>query len=215
MKNSGSRLLSTAIAIASFVSVSLAQFEGSIEFKKMTTTDTTKYIYYIKENKVRIDEIGSKSKQITGTFLVDLDASTMQALNTDRKLYMDKRPGTPETLIGTPEITKTKETKTLLGTNCKEFVVANKAENTTIKYYVGGSKFDFFRKFLKFMNRKDKSSEYFLLLKDAGDGFPYLSIQTDNTGKETGRLEVVKMEKKVIDPVMFEIPKEYKKFEMN
>ena len=34
-------------------------FEGVIEFKKLTTTDTINYVYYVKGAKVRIDEIGS------------------------------------------------------------------------------------------------------------------------------------------------------------
>lgn len=216
MKNLTTKLTVTAIAIASFVSASLAQFEGTIEFKKMTTMDTTKYIYYVKGNKVRIDEIGAKSKKVEGTFLIDLAASTMISLSHDRKLYMDQKPGAPVTVTGKPEISNTKAAKTLLGVNCKEISVVNKEENATIKYYVGGNKFDFFAKMLKLMNRKDKSASYFLLiLKEAGDAFPYLSIQTDNTGRETGRLEVEKLEKKTVDATMFDIPKDYHKFEKN
>ena len=40
-----------------------------------------------------------------------------------------------------------------------------------------------------------------------------LSVQTDLTGKETGRLEVTKITKKVVDPTMFDVPKGYNKFE--
>lgn len=216
MKNLTTKLTVTAIAVASFVSASLAQFEGTIDFKKMTQIDTTEYIYYVKGNMVRIDEIGSKSKKVEGTFLLDLSASTMLSLSHDRKLYMDQKPGAPVAVTGKPEITSTKGAKTLLGVSCKEVSVVNKDENTTIKYYVGGSKFDFFAKMLRLMNRKDKPASYFLLIsKEAGDGFPYMSVQTDATGKETGRLEVQKIEKKALDAEMFQIPKDYHKFEKN
>lgn len=216
MKNLTTKLAVTVIALAGFASASLAQFEGTIEFKKMNLSDTSSYIYYVKGNKVRLDEVNLKSKKIEGTFLIDLTAGTMVSLSPDRKLFMDQKQGASVTVGGKPEIVNTKATKTLLGTNCKELVVNNKEENTTVKYYVGGAKFDFFAKFLKLMNRKDKQACYYLLLsKDAADGFPYLSIQTDNTGKETGRLEVSKIEKKVIDATTFEIPKDYHKFEKN
>ena len=182
----------------------------------MTTTDTTRYIYYVKGDNVRIDEIGSRSNKVEGTFLLDLNAATMISLSHDRKLYMDQKPGNPVNIGGKPEVLNTKATKTVLGVKCKELVVNNKDENTTVKYYIGGSKFGFFVKMLKLMNRKDKPASYFMLVqKEAGDGFPYMSIQTDNTGKETGRLEVLKMEKKTIDQAMFAIPKDYHKFEKN
>jgi hypothetical protein len=215
MKNLSSKLIITVIVFAGFVSACLAQFEGSIEFRKMTTTDTTKYIYYVKGNKIRIDEIGSKSKKLEGSFLIDLTASTMIDVNHDRKLYMDQKPSSPAVVGGKPELSNTKMTKTLLGVPCKELVVTNKDDNATIHYYIAPGKFDFFVKMLKLINRKDKQSSYYLLLKEAGDGFPYLSIQTDNTGKEFSRLEVLKIEKKPIEPSVFEIPKEYQKFEKN
>ncbi len=219
MKKFVSKIAFSVFAFSVLALSSFAQFEGSIEFKRTNSVDTTKYVFYVKGTKVRLDEIGSKSKQVSGTSLIDLsgEQTTFKALNPERKLWMEKKPGSPVAAMGTPEITSTKASKLLLGVNCKEVVVNNKTENTTIKYYIGGSGFDFFVKFLKFMNRKDKSAIYYLLLKgNAGDGFPYLSIQTDNTtGKEVERLEVLKIEKKILDPVLFEAPKEYKKFEMN
>ena len=206
---------SLIIAILGFSSYASAQFEGSIEFRKMTLIDTTKYIYYVQGNQVRIDEIGSRSKKIEGSFLINLKENTMVSLSHERKLYMDQKAGAPVKVTGSPEIKTTGETKTLLGMKCKEMFVSNKAEKTTITYYIGASKCDFFTKMLKVMNRKDKPAVYFLLLKDAGDGFPFLSIQKDDTGKEVGRLEVLKFEKKALDASLFVIPKDYHKFEKN
>ena len=209
------KLIVAVIAFAGFASSVMAQFEGNIEFKKFTLTDTTKYIYYVKGSKVRLDEISSKTNKPTGSFLIDLAASSMTGLNHDRKLTYDVKPGTPVTVGGNPVVSNPKVTKMLLGVSCKELDVTNKDENTTVRYYVGGTKFDFFLKFLNLMNRKDKQASYFLLVKEAGDGFPYLSIQTDNAGKEIGRLEVTKIDKKVIDPSVFVGPKDYQKFEKN
>ena len=45
----------TAILIAFAFSASAQTFEGVIEFKKQSTTDTTNYIYYVKDNGVGFD----------------------------------------------------------------------------------------------------------------------------------------------------------------
>src|ERR1043165_5133225 len=80
MKKSFSKLLAVVTVMLEFTFTAAAQFEGVIEFKKASTTDTTNYVYYVKGNQVRIDEIGSKSHKIEGSFLVDMDAKTMRFL---------------------------------------------------------------------------------------------------------------------------------------
>ena len=101
-------------------------FEGMIEFKKATTIDTTTYIYYVKGNKVKIDEIGSKSHRVEGTFLIDLDAKTMLSLNHERKLYMDQPAKAPQVVNGTCEVKKGTTVKSLQGYKCSENIVSNK-----------------------------------------------------------------------------------------
>jgi hypothetical protein len=66
---------------------------------------------------------------------------------------------------------------------------------------------------LRQLNRKDKSSVYFLQIPDVKNMFPMLSIQTDLAGKETSKLEVTKITKKELDQAMFAIPQGYNKFE--
>ena len=188
-------------------------FEGSIEFKKETMTDTTTYIYYVKGNNVKIDELGTKSNRVEGTFLIDLEAKTMKSLNHDRKLYMEQAtPATPP-MKGTCTVKKGTTTKTLQGFKCREYIVTNTEEGTIITYYLADGKFTFFQKLLHILNRKEKPSIYFLQIPDVNNMFPMLSFSTDLKGKENGRLEVIKITNKIMDPSMFEIPKGYVKFE--
>jgi Domain of unknown function (DUF4412) len=214
MKNMFSKTLFTLSLIVAFGFSAFAQsFEGTIEFKKAGTADTTKYVYTVKGNKVKIDEIGSKSKKPEGTFMVDLDAKTMLSLNHERKLYMDqKSPSTP-VIKGKCDVQKGKNTKTLQGFKCTEYIVTNNEENTKIVYYIAAGNYTFFEKLLRQLNRKDKSSTYFLQIPGLNNGFPMLSIQSDLTGVETGRLEVLKVNAKTVDASTFQIPAEYKKFE--
>lgn len=214
MKKSILKIVSVVIVIAAFSFAATAQsFEGIIEFKKASATDTTNYVYYVQGNQVRIDEIGSKSHKVEGTFLVDMDAKTMTSLNHDRKLYMDQATPAAPVIKGKCEVKKGQNVKNLQGFKCAEYAVTNSDENTKITYYIADGKFAFFDKLLRQLNRKDKSSTYYLQIPDLKNSFPMLSIQTDMNGKETGRLEVTKITKKVVDPTMFQIPKGYNKFE--
>jgi hypothetical protein len=214
MKKSILKLVTVVVVMVAFSYSALAQFEGVIEFKKASTTDTTSYIYYVKGDMVRIDEIGTKSHKVEGTFLVDLNAKTMKSLNHDRKLWMDQATPANPTVKGTCTVKKGQNVKNLQGYKCVEYIVTNNDENTQITYYIADGKFSFFDKLLRQLNRKDKSSIYYLQIQDIKNMFPMLSVQTDlSTGKETVRLEVTKITKKDVDPAMFEIPKGYNKFE--
>ena len=192
--------------------VNAQSFEGTIEFKKETPMDTTNYVYYIKGYLVRIDEIGSKSHKSEGTFLIDMDQKTMKSLNHERKLYMDQPTPPAPTLKGKCNVTKG-ETKDLQGYKCVGYIVTNTEENTKISYWLADGKFSFFEKLLRQLNRKDKSSVYFLQIPSIKNAFPMLSIQQSLDGKDQMRLEVTKITKKEIDPSMFELPRDYNKFE--
>lgn len=201
------------ILIAFATSASAQAFEGVIEFKKQTPTDTTNYVYNVKDNNVKIDEIGTKSHKVEGTFLVNMDEKTMISLNHERKLYMTNNNPAAPTIKGTCVVKKGQNVKNLQGYKCVEYIVTNQEEGVIITYWLADGKFTFFEKMLRQLNRKDKSSVYFLQIQDVKNMFPMLSIQTDLTGKVTGRLEVTKITKKEVDPSSFDIPKGYNKFE--
>jgi hypothetical protein len=188
-------------------------FEGLIEFKKASATDTTNFVYTIKGNMVRIDEIGTKSHKVEGSFLVDLDAKTMKFLNHERKLYGDQNTPAAPVIQGTCTVKKGQNVKNLQGYKCVEYIVTNNTEGTQVTYYIADGKFSFFEKLLRQLNRKEKSAIYFLQIGDVKNMFPMLSVQTDLTGKEVSKLEVTKITKKEVDPSLFEIPKGYNKFE--
>lgn len=214
MKKSILKITAVAALITGLSFSAFAQsFEGVIEFKKATTIDTTTYVYYVKDNKVKIDEMGAKSHRVEGTFLIDLEAKTMKSLNHERKLYMDQpSPKAPE-IKGTCTVKKGTNVKNLQGYKCSEYIVTNTDENTVITYYLADGKFSFFDKLLRQLNRKEKSSVYFLQIPDVKNMFPMMSFSTDLKGKENGRLEVTKITSKIMDPSMFEVPKGYNKFE--
>ena len=207
-------LTSALFLFAGILFVSAQSFEGTIAFKKQTPTDTVSYMYYIKGDKVRLDEIGSKSKKVEGSFIIDLKTSSMVSLSHERKLYIEQASGTPAAMTGKADVKKTGKEKTLQGMKCSEYVVKNADEKTQVTYWMANGKFDFFFKLLKILNRKDKSSVYILQLTGVDGMFPFLSSQINlDTNAEEMKLEVTKMEKKTVDAKMFEIPKDYTKFQ--
>lgn len=214
MKKSIHQFISVIILVIAGVSVTFAQsFEGTIEFKRVTDADTSNYIYYVKDAHVRIDEIGGKSHKPEGSYLIDMDDKTITALNHERKLYMDQPTPPAPITKGTFSVKKGQTPKNLQGYKCTEYTITNTEENTQITYWLADGKFSFFEKLLRQLNRKDKSSIYFLQLPDIKNTFPMLSVQQGLDGKDVVKLEVTKITKKEVDPALFELPKGYSKFE--
>ncbi|MBI4947422.1 MAG: DUF4412 domain-containing protein [Bacteroidetes bacterium] len=209
-----STLFVLPMTIGSVFNSSAQSFEGTIAFKKQTPADTVNYVYYIKGDKVRLDEISSRSKKVEGSFIIDLKTNSMISLSHDRKLYMEQASSTPAVITGKPEVKKTGNTKTIQGMKCTEYVVKNTEEKIQVTYWMASGNFDFFFKLLKILNRKDKSSVYILQLTGVDGMFPFLSSLINlETNTEEVRLEVTKVEKKSLDANMFEIPKDYAKFQ--
>ena len=206
--------LSALFAFTGMLIVPAQSFEGTIAFKKQTATDTVSYVYYIKGDNIRLDEIGSKSKKVEGSFIIDLKTNRMTNLSHDRKLYMEQATGAPAVVTGKPEVKKTGNVKTIQGVKCNEFIVKNAEEKVQVTYWMGSEGFDFFFKLLKILNRKDKSSVYIQQLTGVDGSFPFLSSQINlETGKEEVKLEVTKIEKKSVPSSTFEVPKDYTKFQ--
>jgi|TARA_B110000495_G_C22877564_1_gene511816 hypothetical protein len=206
------KLLTSIALIALFtISSGFAQFQGVIEFEKIKT-ETTKYSYSVKGNKVRIDETGPDGS-VKGIMIVDLSKSTVIALSPERKLYMDATNKRIAPIIK-PEITKTKNKKTINGFGCTEWIVKYSQENTQISYWVSPETgFDFFEKLIKVLNRKDKLSKYFIAIPGNETVFPVNAVEKNMDGTIKTELKITKIDKKELPDSLFDIPKDYQKFE--
>ncbi|MFN7014473.1 MAG: hypothetical protein ACK4ON_09420, partial [Bacteroidia bacterium] len=175
-----------ALSVSAF-----AQFEGSIEFKMETKKDTTTNIYYVKGDHVKLDQLGKKTGKVEGSFVFDLTNKQIKFVNPARKVWGDHKSETPPVIKGTCEVSKTKNTKTILGKKCTEYVVKNTEENTQISYWITTEKYDFFIPVVKMWNRKDKQSIYFNQIKDLPKGsMPMASYETTLDGKPVSKLEM-------------------------
>ena len=188
-------------------------FEGVVEFTKTTGPVVTSYKYFVKGDRVRIEEISARG-EVQGIMLVDTRDKTVTAISPERKLYMDvPNMRLPKDVVVT--VQKTSEMKDIAGYRCEKWMVKSPKEDRQITYWVAADEFSFFVPLLETLNRKDEQAVFFLQVKDNGGVFPMLGVEQKMDGAEVSRLEVTKVTKAAQKPTQFEIPAGYNKFERN
>lgn len=188
-------------------------FEGILEFTKTTGPVVTNYKYFVKGDRIRIEEISARG-EVQGIMLVDTRDKTVTAISPERKLYMDvpnmRLPKDVETTVQ-----KTSDMKDMAGYKCEKWVVKSGAEDRVLTYWVAADEFNFFVPLLETLNRKDEQAVFFLEIKDNKGVFPMLGIEQKSDGAEVSRLEVKKVSKEAQKASLFEIPAGFNKFERN
>lgn len=192
------------------------KFEGSIKFLQVTLNDTNYYTYHIKNNKIRLDvhENCKNCKGVENSMLFDIDKKTIIALNPSRKLYINVPPKPyNEVQSNNYRIIKSTNNKKIHGYKCYQWRVKNAAENTEIAYWVADDNFVFFDDFLKLWNRSEKHAAYFLQIPDTEGFFPLVSVERTTLRDQKMKLEVIDIQKQVLDKSIFEIPKDYQSYD--
>lgn len=188
-------------------------FEGVIAFTKTTGPVVTTYKYFVKGDRIRIEEISARG-EVQGIMLVDTRDKTVTAISPERKLYMDvpnmRLPKDVETTVQ-----KTGEMKEIVGYKCEKWTVKSGPEDRLLTYWVAADEFNFFVPLLETLNRKDEQAVFFLEIKDNKGVFPMVGIEQKLDGAEVGRLEVRSVTKGVQKTTLFEIPAGFNKFERN
>jgi len=192
-----------------------AQFSGAVDFKYFTVRDTTLNAYWVKGNKIKLDQYAKKGNNlIEGSFIFDIKEKTIKFVNPKRKVWGDQKSEIPPVLKGKCVVSKGKS-KTINDVKCTEYIVKNTEENTIITYYIASEGHDFFVPMMELWNRKDKQSIYFGKIKGLPKGsMPFLSeerlIAED---KFVSKLEITKLSKSDIDDSKLMVPADYKKFD--
>lgn len=207
-------LLTVVSLILVSITAAWAQtFEGSIEFKKILPNDTSIYVYHVKGNKVRIDEMGADGKTLEGSMLLNLADKKIYALSHDRKLYMERPYKNEQTSKMNLEVERSANSKFINGFECSQWRVKNKDKDSEITYWVAQGNFDFFLPLLQLLNRKDNFATFYLQVPDTKGFFPMLAVERTLLRDEKGRLQVTKVSKKSPDAAFMEIPKGYVKMD--
>lgn len=188
-------------------------FEGVVEFTKTTGPVVTNYKYYVKGERVRIEEISARG-EVQGIMLVDTRDRSVTAVSPERKLYMDvPNMRLPKEVAA--QVTKTSEQKQIAGYTCEKWLVKSVQDDRQMTYWVAADEFNFFIPLLETLNRKDEQAIFFLTIKDAAGVFPMLGIEQKLDGAEVSRLEVTNVLRSAQKASLFEIPAGFNKFERN
>jgi hypothetical protein len=208
MKKITALALGVTLSAAAFAS---GPFQGTIKFTKTIGPVTANYVYYVKGDKVRVEEL-SENGEIQGIMIVDTKANTVKALSPERKMYIDvpnKRPARETDVY----VQKTNNTKVINGYNCTEVKVSGKGDGREVTYWVADDDFDFMVPMLETLNRKDKLAVYFMNIPNLEGFFPMVGIEKKTDGVELTKLQVNDVTKSDLDESLFTIPSDYSKFE--
>ena len=187
------------------------RFEGSIGFTKNIGPVTANYIYHVKGDMIRVEEL-DETGAIQGIMLVDTKKNSVVALSPERKMYIDV-PNRRKSGETPTEVKATGKHQTINGYDCEEWLVQSAEEGRKVSYWVASKDFDFFVPMLKTLNRKDKMALYYMSLPNADGTFPMRGTEVKSDGMELTRLEVTKVQKSTLTADMFSIPTGYTKFE--
>ncbi|MCX6310792.1 MAG: DUF4412 domain-containing protein [Bacteroidetes bacterium] len=204
------KIIALLILTLGFSAYTSAQnFEGIIEFKKQIGTTSTDYVYYVKGDKVRIDEFSPGTRTVDEIFILDTKANTFIYLNSVRKQWGMRVTSESSVAPAGCIASTTKATKEIFGYKCAEQLVTNEKDNTQISFFVAPGKFAFFAPMVKLMNQQENFSTYLMAVALKDGSMPLLAVEKDLNGLEKGRLEVTRLEQKVLAGGLFEIPKDY------
>jgi hypothetical protein len=212
MKRITTKIAALAVAcMLGTVAYASEPFQGTIKFTKTIGPVTANYVYYVKGDKVRVEELGENG-EIQGIMIIDTKANTVKALSPERQMYIDvpnKRPAKETDVY----IQKTNNTQMINGYKCTEVKVTGKSDGREITYWVANDHFDFFIPMLETLNRKDKLAVYFMNIPDLHGFFPMVGVERKTDGVELSKLQVYDMAKTKLDDKLFQIPANYTKFE--
>ncbi len=197
-----------------FLQVKGGGFEGRIDLIKETVYDTSYYTYNIKGSLVRIDQF-NQHKKLINSLLVNMETESVIALNPYRKLY--KKINTASTKKASDcedcVVIKTKNTKVINGYLCEQWRVRNRTKNSEIVYWVTTDGFRFFDKLMEIIRQNGNYADFYLQISDKAGYIPILAVERTLVRYEKMRLAVTEIEETNISDNLFQVPKEFQKFE--
>lgn len=204
--------LLAAFCLGSLLSNAQTPFEGMIHLRKIDGKDTTNSMFYLKDDKVRLDEyyVGTEDSLET-SHLANVNFMSLTTVNHAKKLYMPRATNQKPQVNGEVEVIKTKNAKTVQGVKCTEYMVKNESQGIEVSYWLGKGKFAFYQPFAQMLNPKEDIYKYFLMIDNAPGTMPVEAVLKVN-GEEKSKLELTSIQKEGLEEYQFEVPKDYKKF---
>lgn len=200
-------LMSALVLVLAGSTASAQDFEGIVEFKKQEGTVIETTVWYVRGNMVRIDEFEPGSRMLKSCYLINTKDSSVR--------YLDHKAKTASKYVGAKakipvgcRVENTKNTQELWTYKTTETVVQPNADST-FRYWIHSGRFAFFRTAAYLVGPANSYLNYYWALEPKDNAMPMLITRENAAGKETGRLEVIRVEKRTIDEHMFNVPADY------
>lgn len=199
-------VLITGFFLLCIPSITAQDFEGIIEFKLQEGSKQETSVWYVKGDMVRIDEFAPGTRILKGCYIINTKENSAKYLDHKAKTWS----GVIITQSPADESTVTEIDSTLEFHSYKASKCIVKTDSLQMTYWINRGRFGFFNPALRFIAHQNDFYEYFWHLPSSENAMPMLVTKKNSAGVETGRFEVIRIEKREIDANLFNVPVGYK-----
>jgi hypothetical protein len=205
-------ILAYTLLLMSIVGTRAQAFEGKITFVRETEYETSYFTYFVKDHKIRIDEM-DKSKKLVRYMIINTQDNQAFIINPGQKIYIPystiQQNNLPEDDF---EIIKSENTKKIQNYVCTQWRVRNKTLNTEVTYWVAQDNFYFFENLLKVLRKSDNCSAYFLKIPGIKGFLPMEYVDRSLLRVKRVSFLAISLENKHLKDNIFRIPENYTSF---
>ncbi len=188
-------------------------FEGLIRIVEFTQTDTIYYDFKIKDQLTAV-LMHDKHNSVHKKFLANTEKNVIYEINDEQKVYIEYKLEQKKINEEDKDKITVKQTdnyKIIDGIKCYQWIVTNKAKNTSISYWIAKQDFAFLFSIIQNIKEaSNKRASYFMFIPDYKDFFPYESIERGLLREFRAQEQLVSVKIKKLPDSYFEIPKDYK-----
>ena len=193
-----------ALTIVLLAGITFAQeaFEGKVIFEVQEDGNKQVMDYYAKDKKFRMD-----MPEKGGSILFDSQALKMYVIMDEQKMYMETTMMPLSAGAGGGSISKTGETKAILGYDCEKFLFTQKdmKGEAWMTKELGA--------FMFFMESQEEMPDWQAEVLDAGY-FPLHVTQHDTRRNVTSIYDVKEVTPMELSDDLFEVPESYQSFDL-
>jgi len=200
------KLHNTTLALILFLlagsALAQSSFEGKVVFEVQEDGKQQVMDYYAKDKKFRMD-----MPEKGGSILFDSQALKMYVIMDEQKMYMETTMMPLSAGAGGGSISKTGETKTILGYDCEKFLFTQKdmKGEAWMTKELGA--------FMFFMESQEEMPDWQAEVLDAGY-FPLHVTQHDTRRDVTSIYDVKEVTPMELSDDLFKVPESYQSFDL-
>ncbi len=192
------------------IEIEAQEFEGKFMITKETLGDTTFFEYYVKKDKIRINQV-DKEGNVLIYKLIDLKTNKIKLVDPRVNKYMIKTiiSGKIREEAEELKIKRTGNTKKINGYECRQVMVVNEKKNLMITFWVTKTNSLFLSKLIRIEAKTDPILKYFLKTGDIDQIVPMVVVERSTLWETFSKYKIVGINNCSLDDDIFTIPSEF------